>query len=114
MCDRDWQAEIRLLQMREKKARERLGVSDSASREDIKRAWRRESLKHHPDHNGGSVESHRRFVRINCAYRCLTEGVGCDELDSEKLLSEALADGKYRRDNPWGYFVWWRENYFSD
>jgi len=114
MWDRDWQAEIRLLQKREKKAHEMLGVSDSASTEDIKRAWRRESLKHHPDHNSGSMESQQRFVLINRAYRCLTEGVGCDELDSEKPFSEALADDKDRLDNPWDYFVWWRDNYFND
>jgi len=112
--DRDWQAEIRVLQEREKKARQALGVSDRANADDIKRAWRRESLKHHPDHNSGSAESHRRFILINCAYRCLTEGVGCDELDSEKPLGEALTGGKYRLDNPWGYFAWWRENYFGD
>ena len=56
MWDRDWQDEIRLVQKREKNSREILGVSDSASKEDIKRAWRREILKHHPDHNGGSGE----------------------------------------------------------
>ena len=112
MWDRDWQAEIRLVQEREKKARDKLGVSDSASKEDIRRAWRRESLKHHPDHNGGSHESHRRFVSINRAYRCLIEGVGCDGLDSEDLCSEVLTDGKYRLDNPWGYFAWWRDKYF--
>jgi preprotein translocase subunit Sec63 len=112
--DRDWQAEIRVLQERETRARQVLGVGDRANTEDIKRAWRRESFKHHPDRNGGSIESQRRFVLINCAYRCLTEGVACDELDSEKPLSEALTDGKYRLDNPWGYFVWWRENYFGD
>jgi len=111
---RDWQAEIRLLQERETKARQILGVSDRADRADLKRAWRRASLEQHPDHNGGSIESHRRFILINCAYRLLTEGAGCHELDSEKPSGEALASGEYRVDNPWGYFVWWRDNYFSD
>jgi hypothetical protein len=110
--DRDWQAEIRLLQKREQRAREILGVPDSAGREEIKRAWRRESLKHHPDRNGGSAESHQSFVLINCAYRFLTEGLGCDELDSEQSPGPVLTDGKYRLDNPWGYFVWWRDKYF--
>jgi preprotein translocase subunit Sec63 len=110
--DRDWQAEIRLLQKREQRAREILGVPDTAGQEDIKRAWRRESLKHHPDRNGGSTESHQSFVLINCAYRFLTEGLGCDELDSAQSPGPVLTDGKYRLDNPWGYFVWWRDKYF--
>jgi hypothetical protein len=110
--DRDWQAETRLLQKREQKAREILGVADSASMEDIKRAWRRESLKHHPDRHGGSAESHRRFILATCAFRFLTEGVGCRELDWEKPHDPMLADNKYRLDGPWGYFLWWRDKYF--
>jgi len=117
--DRDWQAEIRLLQRREKKARQILGVSDSggcgsqAGAERIKRAWRKLSLEHHPDNNGGSLESHRRFILVNCAYRFLTEGKGCEKLDAERLPDEELTDGKYRLDNPWGHFAWWREKYFG-
>jgi DnaJ-class molecular chaperone len=110
--DRDWQAEIRLLQKCEQRAREILGVPAAAGMEEIKRAWRREGLKHHPDRNGGSPESHRRFILITCAYRFLIEGVGCDQLDTEEATGPSLTDGKYRRDNPWGYFAWWRETYF--
>ena len=114
MQDRDWQAEISLLQQREKKARDVLGVSDSDGPEEIRRAWRKLSLRHHPDNNAGSEESHRRFILINCAYMYLTEGKGCKELDAERLADGELTDGKYRLDNPWGYFAWWREKYFGD
>jgi hypothetical protein len=113
VCDRDWQAEIRLLQKREQRAREILGVPDSAGKEDIKRAWRRESLKHHPDHNGGSTVSHREFILLNCAYRFLTEGLGCDELDSDKPPAPILADTRCRSDAPSDYLVWWRKKYFQ-
>ena len=113
MQDRDWQAELRLRRQREKKARQILGVSDLAGAEQIKRAWRRQSLKHHPDRNDGSTESHRRFILINCAYRFLSEGLDCEDLDVEHLSDEQLTLGKYRRDNLWGYFCWWRENYFQ-
>ena len=114
MCDRDWQAEIRLLQKREQRAREILGVSATADMEEIKCAWRRESLKHHPDHHEGSTQSHQDFILINCAYRFLSEGVGCDELDSEAPAGPLLTDGKYQLDNAWGYWCWWRDKYFDD
>ena len=113
MQDRDWQAEIRLLQRRERKAREILGVSDSDGVERIKRAWRKLSLRHHPDSNAGSLESQRRFILVNCAYMFLTEGKGCEELDAGHVPDKKLTDGKYRLDNPWGYFAWWREKYFG-
>ena len=113
MPEKDWQAEIRLLQRRERKARQILAVSDSDGMEKIKRAWRQLSLKHHPDNNAGSLESHRRFILVNCAYMFLTEGKGSEELDAERLADEELTDGKYRLDNPWGYFAWWREKYFA-
>jgi len=111
--DRDWQAEIRLLQRREAKARQILGISDSDGPEQIRRAWRKQSLRNHPDNNSGSLESHRKFILVNCAYRFLTEGKGCEELDAERLTDIELTDGKYRLDNPWGYFAWWREKYFG-
>lgn len=115
MWDKDWQAEIRLLQKRERRALEILGVSAAADMEDIKRAWRRESLKHHPDRNGGSAESYRNFILINCAYRFLTDGTGCNELDLEPPVADpVLTDGKYRLDNPWGYWCWWRDKYFDE
>ncbi|MDY6913161.1 MAG: J domain-containing protein [Planctomycetota bacterium] len=113
MQDRDWQAEISLLQRRETKARQILGVSDSSGAEKIKQTWRKQSLRNHPDNNGGSLESPRRFIRVNCAYRFLTEGKGCEELDDKQLTDKELTGGKYRLDNPWGYFVWWREKYFG-
>lgn len=45
-----------------------LGVSEDASQEDIKKAFRKLSLKHHPDKNGGNDTE---FKRINEAYQHL-------------------------------------------
>jgi len=45
-----------------------LGVSRTANKEEIKKAYRSLALKHHPDHNGGSEESEGRFKAINQAY----------------------------------------------
>lgn len=45
-----------------------LGLSSNATLEDIRRAYKREALKHHPDKNGGDD---RRFKEINAAYQYL-------------------------------------------
>ena len=113
MQDRDWQAELRLRERRRRTARQILGVSDLDGVVEIKRAWRNLSLKHHPDRNEASMESHQRFVLINSAYRCLTQGRDCEQLDCVDSRHERATQGKYRLDNPWGYFAWWREKYFD-
>ena len=49
-----------------------LGIDKKSSKEDIKRAYRKKSLEHHPDRNGGSEESTKKFQEINAAYERLT------------------------------------------
>jgi hypothetical protein len=45
-----------------------LGVAPSASDAELRAAYRRLVQLHHPDHNGGSPESERRFEEIQEAY----------------------------------------------
>ena len=113
MQDRDWQAEIALLQEREKKAYAILGIPKTSSRGQIKRAFRRGCLTCHPDRNPEDAQAKQRFHLICCAYKLLTEGYVCPELDKAGLPPEELTAGKYHLDNPWGYFAWWRENFFD-
>ena len=47
-----------------------LGVSDNASKDEIKKAYRQKSLKYHPDKNP-SKEAQDVFVKINEAYEIL-------------------------------------------
>ena len=113
MPDRDWQADIALLQEREHKARAILGVPESAGQQEIRWAFRRASLAHHPDVNGGDEECSRRFHLACCAYKFLTEGEACAALDELEEPRVPMTDGKYRLDNPWGYWCWWRESFFG-
>ena len=113
MPDRDWQADISLLQERERKSRAILGVSETADKQEIRRAFRRASLANHPDVNGGDGDGSRRFHLACCAYKFLTEGEACSALDKLDVPPPLLTDGKYRLDSPWGYWCWWRENYFE-
>ena len=45
-----------------------LGIPHSASEAEIRAAYRRQVQLHHPDHNGGSPESTRRFEEVQEAY----------------------------------------------
>ncbi|HEX5194248.1 MAG TPA: J domain-containing protein [Solirubrobacteraceae bacterium] len=45
-----------------------LGIPHSATDAEIRAAYRRQVQLHHPDHNGGSAESTRRFEQVQEAY----------------------------------------------
>lgn len=50
-----------------------LGVGRTASESELRSAYRRLVRLHHPDHNGGSAESARRFEEIQEAYARVRE-----------------------------------------
>jgi len=50
-----------------------LGVSEKATKDEIKKAYRALSLKHHPDRNNNSPESNMMFKKIGEAYETLSD-----------------------------------------
>jgi len=91
-----------------------LGVPENADRKGLKKAYRKASLKHHPDHNRDDVDPTKRFVLVKCAYELLAEDKPCPELLEEINIWEGVPeDSKYNLDNPWGHFLWWREKFFD-
>jgi len=113
MRERDWQADVARLERLDRKARFVLGVSATADRAEIRRAFRTASLAHHPDANAGTTEAAWRFHLVCCAYKFLLEGESCATLDALEEPKRRPANGKYHLDNAWGYWCWWREAYFD-
>ena len=50
-----------------------LGIAENASLEEIKKAYRREAMKWHPDRSGNSAEAKERFHQAAEAYKFLSE-----------------------------------------
>jgi molecular chaperone DnaJ len=50
-----------------------LGVDKNATQEEIKKAYRKLSLKWHPDKNQGSKEAEEKFKEISKAYQILSD-----------------------------------------
>ena len=90
-----------------------LEVTEDADKQALKKAYRRASLKFHPDHNPNDSEAHKKFSLVNCAYELLTEDKPCETLLEEiRSWPGVPEDNKYKLDNPWGHFLWWREKFF--
>jgi molecular chaperone DnaJ len=50
-----------------------LGCERDASPDDLRRAYKREALKHHPDRNQGDAKSEAAFKEVNEAYQVLSD-----------------------------------------
>jgi curved DNA-binding protein CbpA len=91
-----------------------LQVQEDASKEQLKKAYRRAAMKYHPDHNQDNPEANQKFTLVQCAYELLVNDKPCDKLLEEiNSWPGATEDEKYNRNNPWGHFLWWREKFFS-
>ena len=52
---------------------ETLGVSKNASESELKKAFKRMAMKHHPDRNPGDAEAEAKFKNVKEAYEVLSE-----------------------------------------
>jgi len=61
-----------------------LEVKDDSSKHEIKSAYRKLSLKYHPDRNGGNSEFNSKFQKINEAYDTLSDDQKREEYDQSR------------------------------
>lgn len=74
-----------------------LGVSFSALKEEIKKAYRKKSLQWHPDRNPG-VDVTEMMQDINEAYRILNDDVSRARYDKEyQLFAKQCENSKFKR-----------------
>jgi hypothetical protein len=91
-----------------------LGVSEDADKKELKKAYRKASIKYHPDHSQDDTDAAKKFVLIKCAYELLAQDKPCPQLLEEINAWEGVPeDDKYKLDNPWGHFLWWRDKFFG-
>jgi len=91
-----------------------LEVGESVNRTELKKAYRRASLRYHPDHNQGDSDANKKFILVKCAYELLAEDKSCPALLEEISCWPGVPDDeKYKLDNPWRHFLWWRDKFFG-
>jgi len=91
-----------------------LDVDEMADKKQLKKAYRRVAMKFHPDKNLDDPDASKKFALVKCAYELLAEDKPCPELLKEiNSWPGVPEDDKYKLDNPWGHFLWWREKFFG-
>lgn len=78
-----------------------LELEKSASKEEIKKAYRRLAMKYHPDRNAWDKEAEAKFKQINEAYSTLSD-------DSKRKQYDMFGKSWWAWWNPfWWGFSWW-------
>jgi curved DNA-binding protein len=85
-----------------------LGVNRSANEDEIKRAYRKLALQHHPDRNPGNKAAEEKFKEINEAYQVLSDS---EKRSRYNQLGESYTHWQ-QRGAPAGGFNW--EDWFSN
>lgn len=71
-----------------------LGISSSATDDEVKAAYRKLAKKYHPDHNNGSAEAERKMMQVNDAYAQI--------MDMRKNGGSSYASGSYGSSGSYG------------
>ncbi len=76
-----------------------LGVNKTASKDEIKKAYRKQAMKYHPDKNKWDTDAEDKFKEVNEAYQVLS-----DEGKRKQYDTFWSAGARW---NPFGWAGWW-------
>jgi len=71
---------------------ETLGVNNTASQEEIKKAYRKLAMKYHPDRNPDNEEAEEKLKQINEAYGILSNEQKRQEYDNPNPFADFMGD----------------------
>jgi molecular chaperone DnaJ len=69
-----------------------LGVSKDSSQDDIKKAYRKQAMKYHPDKNPGDSASESKFKEVSEAYDVLSDPKKKQDYDNPGMGSSSFKD----------------------
>lgn len=94
-------------------AQELLWLLGNCTENELNQAFRYATVAFHPDHVRNTEDTNRRFMLTKCTYELLANNEPCEKL-LEEVESRTVTkeDDRYRLENPWGHFLWWRDKFF--
>lgn len=91
-----------------------LGVAKDASQEEIKRAFRKRAVQHHPDRNPDDPEAENRFKELNEAYTALSDPEKRKVYDTFGRSGQVPPQGPYGGSGPGGGRTVYRQGNAED
>lgn len=80
-----------------------LGLSANATLDDVKKAYRREMRRYHPDLNPEDPNAHAKSVEINLAYEILSNSVAKQRFDNVRSYTSSSTQGKWNKQQQQAY-----------
>ena len=86
-----------------------LGVDKTATQDEIKKAYRKQAMKYHPDKNKGDTSAEKKFKDVNSAYQTLS-----DESKRKQYDTFWTAGGAWWNPFSWAWSTSWGFSWFED